>query len=74
MNLLDNLYLDTKFKVKNFFSSLKNEEEGVSNLVATVLLIVIVVALAAILWGFLSGWFGDLINQIKEKSGGIGNT
>ena len=68
MNFLDNLYLDTKFKVKNFFSGLKNEEEGVSNIVATVLLILIVVFLAAALWGILSGFFNDLWDQIRGKA------
>jgi len=74
MNFLDNLYLDARFKMQNFFSDLKNEEDGVSNVVATVLLIVIVVALAALLWGFLSGWFQNLFNNITGKADTIGQT
>ena len=68
MNFIDNFYLDTKFKVKTFFSGLKNEEEGVSNIVATVILILIVVLLAAALWGILSGFFNDLWDQIRGKA------
>ncbi|MBR6095269.1 MAG: hypothetical protein IKP92_09655 [Lachnospiraceae bacterium] len=68
MNYLDNLYLDTKFKMKKFFSDFKNEEEGVSNIVATVILILIVVLLAAALWGILSGFFNDLWDQIRGKA------
>jgi flagellin-like protein len=73
MNLLDNLYLNTKFKLTKLFSDLKNEEDGVSNVVATVLLIVIVVALAALLWGFLSGWFKELFEKITGSANTIGN-
>ena len=51
----------------------ESDERGVSSIVATVLLIVIVVALAAILWGFLSGWFQDLFDGITDKAGTIGN-
>ena len=74
MNFLDNLYLDARFKMQNFFSELKNEEDGVSNIVATVLLIVIVVALAAILWGFLSGWFQNIFKNITGQADTIGQT
>ena len=72
MSLLDNLYLDAKFKMKKFFADLQSEEDGVSNIVATVLLIVIVVALAALLWGFLSGWFKNLWLQITNQADTIG--
>lgn len=72
MSLLDNLYLDAKFKMKKFFADLKSEEDGVSNIVATVLLIVIVVALAALLWGFLSGWFKNIWTQITDQADTIG--
>ena len=68
MNYLDNLYLDAKFKMQKFFSDLKNEEEGVSNIVATVILILIVVLLAAALWGVLSGWFKDMWDKITQQS------
>ena len=51
----------------------ESDERGVSSIVATVLLIVIVVALAAILWGFLSGCFQDLFDGITDKAGTIGN-
>ncbi len=73
MNFLDKMYLNAKFRVSNFLSDLKNEEEGVSNIVATVLLIVIVVALAALLWGFLSGWFQELFLKITGQADKIGN-
>ena len=64
MNLIDEMYLNTRFKIKSFFSDLKNDESGVSNIVATVILILVVVLLAAALWGFLSGFFGELFDKI----------
>ena len=72
MNFLDNLYLDMKFKLKNFVSEMKEDESGVSNLVATVLLIVIVVAIAALLWVFLKEWFADVFRNITAASKNVG--
>ncbi len=73
MNYLDNLYIGAKLRISNFLTNFKNEEEGISNIVATVLLIVIVVALAAFLWAALSGWLGRLWETLIEgKSEGIG--
>lgn len=40
------------------------DERGVSNIVATVILILIVVTLAAIFWKNLSSWFNTLWSQI----------
>lgn len=68
MNFLDNLLLKMKFKIGSFVSDLKNGEEGISNIVATVILIVIVVVLAAALWAFLKGYFGDLFDIIFNKT------
>ena len=73
MNFIDNALLKAKTKLFFLVNDFKNEESGVSSLVATVLLIVMVVALAAVLWGFLSGWFEDLFKQIEEGAAGIGN-
>ena len=50
----------------------ESDERGVSSVVATVLLIVIVVALAALLWVFLKDWFAGLFTGIEEDAGQIG--
>ena len=71
MNFIDELYLNTVFKVRSLVSNLKDEEDGVSNIVATVILILIVVVLAAALWGFLSGFFSDIFGDIFTKKDDI---
>lgn len=68
MNFLDGMYLSIKNRVANFFMDLKNEEHGVSAIVATVLLILIAVMLAAIFWDTIKGWFDDMMAKILGES------
>lgn len=49
------------------------DESGVSSFVATILLIVIVVALTAIFWGYIKEWFETIWEQITGKASTIGN-
>ena len=57
MSFVDMAIISIVNKIVLAKQEFESDERGVSSVVATVLLIVIVVALAALLWGFLSGWF-----------------
>lgn len=65
---LDYLYLSAQTRIRNFFNDLKNDESGVSSIVATVLLILIVVMLAAIFWDKIQEWFETMWAKIVQKS------
>ena len=71
MNLLDSLYirmqlcmLRAKASVKNFFTS----EDGVSNVVATIIILLIVVLLIGVFWNRLKEWVSALMDQIFGSS------
>lgn len=68
MNFVDNTIISAKCRWNKFVEEFKNDESGVSSVVATVLLILIVVVLAAVLWGFLSGWFEEIFASIKGET------
>lgn len=61
---LDRMYIGAKIRITNFFNDLKNGEAGVSAIVATVLLILIVVLLASLFWNQISQWFSDTWERI----------
>ncbi len=65
LNTLDRLYIGAQIRKRNFIENFKNDESGVSNFVATVLLILIVVMVGSAVYGFLSGYFKDLFLKIK---------
>lgn len=65
---LDCLYLSAQTRIRNFFNELKNDESGVSSIVATVLLILIVVMLAALFWDKIQEWFTTMWEKIVQKS------
>ena len=65
---LDYLYLNAQNRIRNFFNELKNDESGVSSIVATVLLILIVVMLAALFWDKIQEWFNNMWEIIVRKS------
>ena len=54
-----------------FVKSLGKDERGLSGVVVAILLILIAVLAIVLIWGFLSGWLGDLWEQITGKAGGI---
>lgn len=60
LNTLDKLYIGAKIRMNNFVDEFKKDQTGVSSIVATVLLILIVVLLVSIFWGKLQEWFDYL--------------
>ena len=73
LNKLDSLYIAAQIKKRNFIENFKNDESGVSNFVATVLLILMVVLIGGAVWGFLSGYFTELFEKIKSGSTSMGS-
>lgn len=71
LNWLDSIYIGAQIRKRAFVESFKNDESGVSNFVATVLLILMVVLIGAAVWAFLSGYFNDLFDQITNDSNNI---
>ena len=61
---LDGLYWGVRTRVENFVNELKKDETGVSAIVATVLLILIVVLLASLFWDKISTWFSETWERI----------
>ena len=72
LNRLDRLYIQAQIKKRMFIENFKNDESGVSNFVATVLLILMVVLIGGAVWGFLSGYFSELFSNIKSGSTTMG--
>lgn len=66
--VLDRMYIDAQIRWNNFWNGLRDDEAGVSSIVATVLLILIVVLLAAIFWDKLQEWFNIMWAKITGKS------
>lgn len=64
LNTLDKLYIGAKIRMNNFVDEFKKDQTGVSSIVATVLLILIVVLLISIFWKSLKDWFGVLWEKI----------
>lgn len=73
LDYLDRMCLRAKIRLMGFADSLKRDETGVSALVATVLLLVIVVALAAVFWDAINEWFTATIEKIFGDASGIGS-
>ncbi len=72
LDFLDNLYIGAAIRTQMFIDSFKKDERGVSSIVATVLLILIVVLLAALFWGKISEWFSTTWEKIIGQSNTIG--
>ena len=72
LNRLDRLYIQAQIKKRAFIENFKNDESGVSNFVATVLLILMVVLIGGAVWGFLSGYFTDMFKKIYDGNPGMG--
>lgn len=67
MNKLDCLYLGVRLRlekagerIRNFFAS----QDGIENVVAAILTLLIVVVLIAVFWEQLSGWVGGIMDII----------
>lgn len=61
---LNRMYIGAKIRIFDFMDNLKNDETGVSTIVATVLLILVVVLLASLFWDNISKWFSDTWDKI----------
>lgn len=72
LKTLDRFYIGAKIRMANFADQFKKDETGVSSIVATVLLILIVVLLAALFWDKISQWFNDTWEKILGQSNTIG--
>ena len=72
LKTLDRFYIGAKICMANFADQFKKDETGVSSIVATVLLILIVVLLAALFWDKISQWFNDTWEKILGQSDTIG--
>ena len=74
LTILDNAYIAAKNRIhmasneiKEGWNEFVNNEEGVSAIVATILLILIVVLLAVIFWNSISEWLSQLWATITGK-------
>lgn len=71
MQFLDNLIIGFKCRAVKAEERFE-EESGVSSFMATILLIVIVVALTAIFWENIKGWFETTWSSITGDAEKIG--
>lgn len=68
---LDNFFIIAKNRMLKMAETFR-EETGVSSFVATILLIVIVVALCALFWKNIKDWFDGAWSNITRDAGNIG--
>lgn len=73
VSMLDRFYIGAQIRKRNLIENFKEDESGVSNFVATVLLILMVVLIGGAVWGFLSGYFTELFEKIKSGSTSMGS-
>lgn len=73
MQFLDNLMIGFKCRAVKAAERFE-EESGVSSFVATILLIVIVVALTAIFWQYISEWFETTWEKITGQADTVGSS
>ena len=67
MNTLDKLYLGAQIRagiMKENFKKFMVEEHGVSNFVATIFLMLVVVMIIGIFWGRLQSWLEEIMDKI----------
>lgn len=69
---LNRMCIGAKIRFNNFMDELKQDETGVSAIVATILLILIVVLLAAVFWQYISEWFESMWTKITGEADKIG--
>ena len=55
----------------NFVEELKDDERGLSDMVVTILLVLVAVLAVVMIWGWMSGWLGDLWSQISGEAAKI---
>ncbi len=64
-------YLSVTGYAKGLVEELKDDERGLSGVVVAVLLILVAVLAVVMLWGFLSGWLGEIWEKITSAADGI---
>ncbi|MCM1467081.1 MAG: hypothetical protein NC086_02955 [Alistipes sp.] len=72
MEILDDLFWKAKLRFLCFVNDFKKDEMGVSSIVATILLILVVVLLVAMFWKYISQWLTDMWEKITNKAETIG--
>ena len=55
-------------KVAGEVNSLKRDERGLSGVVVAILLILVAVLAIVLIWGFLSGWLGEIWDSITGQA------
>lgn len=73
-DIVDNMYIGAKIRMDKFISEFKKEERGVSNFVATIILILIVVLLCALFYDKIKEWFETLWARITGDAMGSLNS
>lgn len=71
MKMLDKICISAMLRanaVKDKMESFLEEQDGVSNVVATLLILVIVVTLVTTFWGRLQDWTNKLMDSIFKTS------
>lgn len=74
------VYMDTqkyilKNRMQNFKKEFENDERGVGAMVATIIIMLIVVLLAAVFWDSINNWFDEIMGKIfgeGTKNAGTG--
>ena len=69
MNFLNSMVLGAKARMLKAKEEMKNvmaEEKGVSNIVATVLIIIVSIALVALIWSFLDEWIIEVFEELLD--------
>lgn len=61
LGTLDRLYIGAQIRKRNLIENFKEDESGVSNFVATVLLILIAVLVGGLVWNFLGDYFKNTL-------------
>lgn len=71
LGVIDNFMIGLRTKAVKAVEKF-NDESGVSTFVATILLIVIVVALCALFWTNIKSWFTDMWTNITNSAEPVG--
>lgn len=69
MNMLDTMAVSARvrmWKLREGIGSFFKGEDGVSNVVATVILVLIVVLIIAVFWKQLSAWLKGMMDKIFD--------
>lgn len=71
LNKIKMLPIMLQYAIMNFVHDLKEDENGMSDAVTTILLVLVGVLAVAMIWGFMGDWIGELWAQITGKAATI---